>query len=640
MRALHDRRGGGAAAMASTTTQTAPPANGGGCTPHLKRVLKSYQASAVSSLQGPPALMAAAGADPGIADEDEPLEAPAPPTIQQPPLLTPPDQAQGSERDETQLDWHSISCFSVGGEQRLCMPQILNTVLTDFSLPQINSVCDELQIFCLRCNPEQLDVLKTAGVIPSSAPSCGLITKSDAERLCAALLHSGAQPPPDVNPGPVVVPVYHECFGGASGVLWLDAAVRCRDCGLLFSPRRFVCHGHRPRETRTCHWGFDSARWRNYLLLDDREPLEEADALRALLRQFKDKFPDAAKRKQSPLHVEVLTKKKTARAALAVDAEASGFMTVGPDPAFMYQHGQFARTSAFKPWSPVLLKEHPAGKVLQPHLMEQLPSSLPSAALPVYLKNNSLAYPVEAYLPAEIAEMQKLGPTMLKTDPDRLDAPMTLQHLKKTAVEVVPKKEHVPTACSRVSEAAPVGAAPAGKLANGRLSADTEETMSNSSLSTLSGVEDVGLAEDSKEGSPLVVSELRGLWVAFDRHSLGDRARQDIMREVNLLLAAYQQRHFLAGYKLLLQQRQEAEPMSCKLGSMPKGGDTPSPRLPLSGVPTSPASTTQPPAPPPQTTSPNAVESSPVNLCEGKESAARSPPQPSPSEQHKMLLTA
>ncbi|KAH7958495.1 hypothetical protein HPB49_002077 [Dermacentor silvarum] len=313
MRALHDRRGGagGAAAMASSTTTTtaqtsAPPASGGGgggCTPHLKRVLKSYQASAVSSLQGPPALMAAsAAADPGgLADEDEPLEAPALPAIQQPPLLTPPDQAQGSERDETQLEWNTISCFTVGGEQRLCLPQILNTVLTDLSLPQINSVCDELHIFCLRCNPEQLDVLKRAGVIPTSAPSCGLITKSDAERLCAALLHAGTPAPADLNnPGPmVVVPVYHECFGGASGVLWLEAAmVRCRECGLLYSPRRFVCHGHGSRERRTCHWGFDSGRWRNYLLLDDREPLEDADAMRALLRQFKDKFPDAAKRKQ------------------------------------------------------------------------------------------------------------------------------------------------------------------------------------------------------------------------------------------------------------------------------------------------------------------------------------------------------
>lgn len=642
--------------MASSTTTTtaqtsAPPASGGGgggCTPHLKRVLKSYQASAVSSLQGPPALMAAsAAADPGgLADEDEPLEAPALPAIQQPPLLTPPDQAQGSERDETQLEWNTISCFTVGGEQRLCLPQILNTVLTDLSLPQINSVCDELHIFCLRCNPEQLDVLKRAGVIPTSAPSCGLITKSDAERLCAALLHAGTPAPADLNnPGPmVVVPVYHECFGGASGVLWLEAAmVRCRECGLLYSPRRFVCHGHGSRERRTCHWGFDSGRWRNYLLLDDREPLEDADAMRALLRQFKDKFPDAAKRKQSPLHVDVVSKKKM-RASLT-DVEGGGFVTTaGPDSAYWYhQHSQWARNSAFKPWSPVLLKERPVvGKV---PLGEQLPTALPSAALPIYLKHN-LTYPVEAYLPADVAELQKLGPPVLKADPDRLDTSVTLPVLKKAthvAMDVVPKKEHVPTACSRSSELALGGTPPAGKLVNGRLSADTEETMSNSSLSTLSGVEDVGLAEDGKEGAPLIVPELQGLWVAFDRHSLGERARQDIMHEVSLLLSSCQQRHFLASYKLLLQQRQEAEPMSCKLGSMPKGGDMPSPCMPPppTSAPASPPGTQ--PQPPPAATSPEvSVHGSPVNLCEAKEPAARSPQTPPkpPVEQHKMLLAA
>ncbi|CAN7985660.1 unnamed protein product, partial [Ixodes hexagonus] len=293
----------------------APATAGGGatgCTPHLKRVLKSYQAAAVSSLQGPPGcLMAAAtgGGSPGSGDDDD-LPALAPFPIQQPPLLTPPDQSRCSERSETQLESYSISCFSVGGERRLCLPQILSTVLAEFSQPQINGVCDELHIFCSRCNAEQLDVLKATGVIPSSAPSCGLITKSDAERLCAALIHQGAPPPPQAAgvPEPPSVPVYHECFGGAAGFLLPDsylgpcsACVRCRECGLLFAPRRFVCHAHRARESRTCHWGFDSAHWRHYLLLDDRETDASADLkpAAAVLAQFKAKFADdVAKRKQ------------------------------------------------------------------------------------------------------------------------------------------------------------------------------------------------------------------------------------------------------------------------------------------------------------------------------------------------------
>jgi hypothetical protein len=114
---------------------------------------------------------------------------PPPFPIQQPPIFTPPDQNR-CERSETILEGEIISCFSIGGEKRLCLPQILTTVLRDFSLTQINSVCDELQIFCSRCTTDQLEVLKMTYVIPDSAPTCGLITKTDAERLCAALLYS------------------------------------------------------------------------------------------------------------------------------------------------------------------------------------------------------------------------------------------------------------------------------------------------------------------------------------------------------------------------------------------------------------------------------------------------------------------
>ena len=62
-------------------------------------------------------------------------------------------------------------------------------MLRDYTLADINNVCDELHIYCSRCSPDQLEVLKVTGVLPVSAPSCGLITKTDAERLCNALLH-------------------------------------------------------------------------------------------------------------------------------------------------------------------------------------------------------------------------------------------------------------------------------------------------------------------------------------------------------------------------------------------------------------------------------------------------------------------
>jgi len=87
----------------------------------------------------------------------------------------------------TTLEGEKIACFNVGGEERLCLPQILTTVLRSFTLHDINNVCDQFRIFCSRCNVAQLNMLKSANILPPGAPSCGLITKSDAERLCAML---------------------------------------------------------------------------------------------------------------------------------------------------------------------------------------------------------------------------------------------------------------------------------------------------------------------------------------------------------------------------------------------------------------------------------------------------------------------
>lgn len=208
------------------------------------------------------------------------------------PLLVPSDRS--TERCETVLEGETISCFVVGGEKRLCLPQILNTVLRELSLQQINSVCDQLHIYCSRCTAEQLEILKVVGVLPFSAPSCGLITKTDAERLCNALVHGAGAGAPvprysgklaqeeqeeleaEVHEGKVEagIKVYHECFGRCAGVLLPELytspsapCIRCAHCGLLLAPRRFVAHAHGAPENRTCHWGFDSDNWRAYVLL-------------------------------------------------------------------------------------------------------------------------------------------------------------------------------------------------------------------------------------------------------------------------------------------------------------------------------------------------------------------------------------
>lgn len=312
--------------------------------PQLKTVLKTYQLSAVKSLQGPSSalldmeckglLQEQAGfrysptshgpdsipegcgktivkdrispvpvicKDPRVGHlPDDSDDDPQPERLKIPvekrelefpiPILTTPDQSC-SERCETLLEGERISCFVVGGERRLCLPQILNTVLQEFSLQQINQVCDELQIYCSRCTRDQLEELKLSGILPRNAPSCGLITQTDAERLVSALL-SRTEPclaiplqehefeekklhKKEVDENCVSrFKVYHECFGKCKGIFDADlfitedsACIECLECGLRFSPARFVRHAHRSLENRTCHWGFDSANWRSYLLL-------------------------------------------------------------------------------------------------------------------------------------------------------------------------------------------------------------------------------------------------------------------------------------------------------------------------------------------------------------------------------------
>ena len=91
---------------------------------------------------------------------------------------------------ETQIANQNIAALVAGGEKRCCLPQILNRVLDQISLPSIYAAFDELQIDLYTCTPEQLDIFKKAKIIPNTANSCDLITKSDAERLCSRLLEN------------------------------------------------------------------------------------------------------------------------------------------------------------------------------------------------------------------------------------------------------------------------------------------------------------------------------------------------------------------------------------------------------------------------------------------------------------------
>lgn len=263
--------------------------------PQIRTVLKTFQDTATKSLQGPGghqfvtntssqhlglALVKKEvisrgenGEDDSGAEEEDQLIVVAPPVPEMSqPILSAAETGCGVLY-ETILEGKRIGCFLLGGEMRLCLPQILNNVLTDFNLDEINCTCERLQIFCSQCTPEQLAEFKAAKILPEDVKTSGLITRTNAERLCSALLHRGCEKIVSrASKNSISFRVYHRCFGKAEGVCMPElyslkdpACIECVTCLGVFSPQKFVCHGHGQQEEQTCHWGFDSGNWRAYI---------------------------------------------------------------------------------------------------------------------------------------------------------------------------------------------------------------------------------------------------------------------------------------------------------------------------------------------------------------------------------------
>ncbi|XP_074154279.1 ski-like protein [Sminthopsis crassicaudata] len=282
--------------------------------PSLKHTLAQFHLSSQSSLGGPAAFSARYSQESMSPTVFLPLPSPQ---ILPGPLLIPPDSS--TELTQTVLEGESISCFQVGGEKRLCLPQVLNSVLRDFSLQQINTVCDDLYIYCSRCTSEQLHILKVLGILPFNAPSCGLITLTDAQRLCNALLRprtcpqNGSMLPAKNSLAKLqetgrAFEVEHECLGKCQGLfapqfyVQPDApCIQCLECCGMFAPQTFVMHSHRSPDKRTCHWGFESAKWPCYLHVNQKYlGTPEEKKLNSLLEEMKEKFSvRSAKRSQS-----------------------------------------------------------------------------------------------------------------------------------------------------------------------------------------------------------------------------------------------------------------------------------------------------------------------------------------------------
>lgn len=202
--------------------------------------------------------------------------------IQSQPILTAPDSERG-ELMECIIEGKTIGCFQLGGELRLCVPQILRKILEDIPLQTIHATIQDMHISCLQSTPEQLLEFKRASMLPVHVPPCGLMTRTNAERLCSTLLHKST-PKKKESSNYFSFRVYHRCFGKCEGICTPElfsftdrACIECVECHGMMPPNKFVLHvcKDKPKENFTCHWGFESSRWLSYIHVSMSEPNQE-----------------------------------------------------------------------------------------------------------------------------------------------------------------------------------------------------------------------------------------------------------------------------------------------------------------------------------------------------------------------------
>ena len=173
-----------------------------------------------------------------------------------------------------------IVSLIIESQERLCLAQISNTLLKEFSYNEIHNRRVALGITCVQCTPVQLEILRRAGAMPVSSRRCGMITRREAERLCKSFLGDNA--PPRL-PEDFAFSVHHECAWGCRGAFMPSRynssrakCIKCTLCGLFFSPNKFIFHSHRTGPTakyvQPDAANFNS--WRRHMKLSGSPPEE------------------------------------------------------------------------------------------------------------------------------------------------------------------------------------------------------------------------------------------------------------------------------------------------------------------------------------------------------------------------------
>ncbi|KAI8116063.1 SKI family transcriptional corepressor 2 [Lucilia cuprina] len=173
-----------------------------------------------------------------------------------------------------------IVSLYIEGQERLCLAQISNTLLKQFSYNEIHNRRVALGITCVQCTPVQLEILRRAGAMPVSSRRCGMITRREAERLCKSFL--GDNTPPRL-PDDFAFNVQHKCSWGCRGSFLPSRynssrakCIKCHYCGLFFSPNKFIFHSHRigPGDKYVQPDAANFNSWRRHMMLSGQPPQE------------------------------------------------------------------------------------------------------------------------------------------------------------------------------------------------------------------------------------------------------------------------------------------------------------------------------------------------------------------------------
>uniref|UniRef100_G1Q4L2 c-SKI SMAD4-binding domain-containing protein n=1 Tax=Myotis lucifugus TaxID=59463 RepID=G1Q4L2_MYOLU len=174
-----------------------------------------------------------------------------------------------------------IVSLVIDGQERLCLAQISNTLLKNFSYNEIHNRRVALGITCVQCTPVQLEILRRAGAMPISSRRCGMITKREAERLCKSFLGENRPPklPGQLRPSTCLTKCAWGCRGSFIPARYSSRNTECIKCSycnmLLLPPTSSFFHSHRTPDAKTQPDAANFNSWRRHLKLTDKSPQDE-----------------------------------------------------------------------------------------------------------------------------------------------------------------------------------------------------------------------------------------------------------------------------------------------------------------------------------------------------------------------------